>query len=127
MLCLNKHEQKTFTRRHFKFLNTITTMKGFQEEVAANWNRPMHGNAMIVLWKKLYRLQPTIRSLSKTINKSHSQLEKAKTDLKEDQHALSHDKMNNHKIERAKRCTKKVLNWSNIEDKYSSKEPSLIG
>lgn len=67
LLWVEKKDQRPPKRNYFKFLNNFVVVDGFSEAVANNLRILMAGGAMLVLWKKLQRLQPAIRRLSKSI------------------------------------------------------------
>lgn len=101
---MKRNEQRPIKITYFKFLNSVTNMKGFLQVVSNNQGIPLIGRAMYVVWKKLQRLQPIIRGQSKTLSDIKLQLEKVRNDLIEAHQSLLQDKMNSKKIERAKRC-----------------------
>lgn len=83
MLCLKGEEQKLTKKSSFKFLNSVTTMESFTEAVSNNWRESMTGSPMYVLWKKLKRVQPTLRSMSKRLSGIKTKLEKVRVELLE--------------------------------------------
>lgn len=72
-------------------------MKGFLQVVSNNQGIPLIERAMYVVWKKLQRLQPIIRGLSKTLSDIKLQPEKVRNDLMEAHQSLLQDKMNSKK------------------------------
>jgi hypothetical protein len=91
-------------------------MPGFFDCVAQSWNEPIAGRPMIVLWRKLLRLQPVLRRLSKPITGIHITLDKAREELRQAHNLLLLDKMNHHHIMKVKSCTEEVIHWSDMEE-----------
>ncbi|KAK2357148.1 hypothetical protein QL285_094448 [Trifolium repens] len=85
LLCLRGHTlaHSTLPKSHFKFLNCVTSMPGFSDCVTASWSVPLAGSPMYILWRKLIRLQPLMRKLSRPILGIHISLEKARNDLQQ--------------------------------------------
>jgi hypothetical protein len=96
LLCLNGQvpTHNSLPKSHFKFINCVSTMPNFSDCVASSWSRPIVGSPMYVLWKKLLRLQPLPRQLSRTILGIRITLEKAREDLHQAHIKLLADKMN---------------------------------
>lgn len=49
----------------FKFVNYIVKEQNFLSVVQHSWSQPIQGTAMFCLWKKLLRLQPDLRLISR--------------------------------------------------------------
>jgi hypothetical protein len=94
----------------------VTSSPGFFDCVAQSWNEPIAGRPMIALWRKLLRLQPVLRKLSKPITGIHITLDKAREDLRQAHNLLLLDKMNPHHIMKVKSCTEEVIHWSDMEE-----------
>lgn len=109
LLCLTGNEQVYSRRTHFKYLNCVASMEGFNEAIEKNWREPISGRPVYVIWKKLQRLQPSVRKLSKPIASINIQLERARTELRKAQQDLMKDIMNPQNIEKVKECTKDVI------------------
>jgi hypothetical protein len=78
----------------FKFLNCVSCMPDFLDCVSNSWNVPIAGRPMYVLWRKLLRLQPVMRKLSRPIMGIDITLEKARNELKLAHTNLLSDRMN---------------------------------
>lgn len=59
-------------------------MEGYKIGVANSWREPITGMLMYVVWKKLQRIQPFIRSINKPLVGINHTLKKAKDDLLEE-------------------------------------------
>lgn len=88
LLCLKTPGQVHLQKSHFKFLNVVIQTEGFLSTVKEDWDRPMEGSAMLVLWKKLQRLQLTIRRLSQPYKGINVQIYKARNKLYKAQNDL---------------------------------------
>ncbi|KAI5405917.1 hypothetical protein KIW84_052605 [Lathyrus oleraceus] len=89
-------------------------MEGFNEAIEKNWREPINGRPVYVIWKKLQRLQPSVRKLSKPLASINIQLERARTELRRAQQDLMQDIMNPQNIEKVKECTKDVIKGDGI-------------
>lgn len=116
LLCLQKPEARLIRRSHFKFQNIVTNVEGYQTAIANSWNHPCQGTTMNILWKKLHRLKPIIKKMSKHINTIHLQLAKSRTNLEEAQKEVILDRFSRLKIDKVKICTGNVLKLSNLEE-----------
>ncbi|KAK2370109.1 hypothetical protein QL285_083191 [Trifolium repens] len=69
LLCLRGHDIANIPahKSNFKFLNCVIDMPDFSDCVSRCWNEPLNGRPMFVLWRKLLRLQPVLRQLSRPI------------------------------------------------------------
>lgn len=94
----------------------MVTAEGFLQAREENWNTPLEGNVMYVVWQKLRRLQPVIKERSKPLNGIKKQIDKAREDLSKAQQELILDRMNIAKIDRTKGLTKKIIELCNIEE-----------
>ncbi|CAJ2661953.1 unnamed protein product [Trifolium pratense] len=127
LMCLNGRENSPTVPRtsNFKFLNCVTTMAGFSDCVSNCWNVPLDGRPMFVLWRKLIRLQPVIRKLSKPITSINITLEKAREDLKQAHNRLQQDRMNPHHIMEVKNCTDEIIRWNEIEEQMLRQKANI--
>ncbi|KAK2401903.1 hypothetical protein QL285_051464 [Trifolium repens] len=118
LLCLRRHTpaQSTLPKSHFKFLNCVATMPGFSDCVTTSWSVPLAGSPMYILWRKLLRLQPLLRKLSRPIMGIHITLEKARNDLQQAHNMLFADRMNPLHIMQVKRCREEVIRWNDMEE-----------
>jgi hypothetical protein len=118
LLCLRRHTpaQSTLPKSHFKFLNYVANMSGFSDCVTTSWCVPLAGSPMYILWRKLLRLQPLLRQLSRPILGIHITLEKARNDLQNAHNMLLADRMNPLHIMQVKRCTEEVIRWNDMEE-----------
>lgn len=107
----------------FKFPNIITENSEFMEAVADNWKQEIVGKPMYVLWKKLQRLQLTIKLLAKPLAGIRKQVEVSRDKLKEAQLMLVEDKWNVDKINQVKHRSIEVIMLSNIEEDMLKKRP----
>ncbi|CAI8594807.1 unnamed protein product [Vicia faba] len=99
LLCLEPLNQVTHRRKHnFKFLNKVIDVDGYAAVVEGNWKKPLNGSSMVRIWKKLLRLQPLIKKLSKPLTSINNTLKKSRQDLLEAQNKLMQDKMNKNLI-----------------------------
>lgn len=103
-------------RKHFKFPNIISQAAGFQEAVKNNWELSLEGRKMYMMWKKLKRLQPVIKTLSKPLKGLIDQIANTRRDLSISQENLLSDRMNGDLIERVKLYTETVIHLNNMEE-----------
>jgi hypothetical protein len=69
LLCLNSVEgTKRKIKSQFKLLNSTADLDGFWHAVATSWHREISGRPIYVLWKKLQRLQPILKDISKPLS-----------------------------------------------------------
>ncbi|KAK2357064.1 hypothetical protein QL285_094373 [Trifolium repens] len=116
LLCLTGPVHIPPQKSHFKFLNCVSTLPDFSDCVTQNWNAPLVGKPLSVLWKKLLRLQPVIRKISKPFTGIYITLDKARESLKQAHSVLLLDRMNAHHIMTVKSCTEEVIKWSEMEE-----------
>jgi hypothetical protein len=98
LLCLTGLVHIPPQKSHFKFLNCVSTLPDFSDCVTQNWNAPLVGKPLSVLWNKLLRLQPVIQKHSKPLTGIHITLDKARESLRQAHSVLLLDKMNAHHI-----------------------------
>jgi hypothetical protein len=91
-------------------------MPNFLDYVATSWNAHIEDKPMFVLWKKLLRLQPLMRQLSKPSLGINITLEKAREELRMAHSTLLTDRMNPLHILHVKACTEEVMKWCNMEE-----------
>ncbi|CAK8539305.1 unnamed protein product [Lathyrus sativus] len=127
ILLLNSHELDRQKRmNHFKFLNNVNDMDGYQKEVPNRWRAPLNGRPMYVLWKKQIRVHASIRALRKPlIGASHS-MKNARIHLLDAQDRLMHDGDNPDLIKEVKDNTEEVFKWSEIEEKILKQRSKII-
>ncbi|PNX80016.1 hypothetical protein L195_g036010 [Trifolium pratense] len=118
LLCLKGPDNaiSTSPKSQFKFLNCVTTMADFFYCVSRCWNEPLDGRPMFVLRRKLLRLQPVIRKLSRPVTCINITLDKAREDLRQAHSRLLQDRMNPLNIIAVKEYTEEVIKWSNMEE-----------
>ncbi|XP_058734051.1 uncharacterized protein LOC131605747 [Vicia villosa] len=72
----------------FKFINVVTGMTGYNEEVTRSWQEQSRGVRGNRLWQKLMRLQPVLKKLNRPILSIKSQLQKKRVELNEVQNMV---------------------------------------
>ncbi|XP_058757400.1 uncharacterized protein LOC131630653 [Vicia villosa] len=102
-------------KRPFRFCNSWTSIEGFQEAVKVSWTKPMTGRPMEVLWKKLARLQPVLRTLNKPMTDMHMKIAEARNKLELAYNDLRNHQMEAHIMERIKICTEDLIKWNDME------------
>ncbi|KAK2424473.1 hypothetical protein QL285_034827 [Trifolium repens] len=112
-------------KSQFKFLNCVTAMPNFLDYVATSWNAHIEGKPMFVLWKKLLRLQPLMRQLSKPSLGINITLEKAREELRMAHNTLLTDRMNPLHIPHVKACTAEVIKWCNMEERMLQQKAKI--
>lgn len=127
MLVLNSHAQPQRKHSSFKFINCCADMDEFLGTVRKIWNLPLVGKPMFVVWKKLQRLQPHIRKLSKPTTDILRNIEKARTDLSNAQNDLAADILNREKLNTVKNCSADLIKWQEMEDSILRQKAKLIG
>lgn len=80
-LCLQDQNLRAPSRTPIIFQNVLVNKVGFTNVVKQNWARSLVGYAIYIIWKKLQRLQPVIKDISKSYRGITRQLEKAREDL----------------------------------------------
>ncbi|KAK2396003.1 hypothetical protein QL285_057684 [Trifolium repens] len=118
LLCLTGSILVNFVppKAQFKFLNCVSCLPDFLDCVSNSWNVPIVGRPMYVLWRKLLRLQPVMRKLSRPIMGINITLEKARNELKLTHTNLLSDRMNPLRIQHVKECTEEVIKWCDLEE-----------
>jgi hypothetical protein len=127
LLCLKGRETPATIscKSNFKFLNCVTAMAGFSDCVSNCWNVPLEGRPMCVLWRKLIRLQPVIRKLSRPITGIKTTLDKARENLKQAHEILLLDRMNPQHIMEVKKCTEEVIKWNDMEEQMLRQKANI--
>ncbi|XP_045791547.1 uncharacterized protein LOC123886260 [Trifolium pratense] len=126
LLCLKGHDNAISTSKsQFKFLNCVTTMADFTDCVSRCWNEPLDGRPMFVLWRKLLRLQPVIRKLSRPVKSINITLEKARENLRQAHSRLLQDRMNPFNIIAVKEYTEEVIKWSDMEEQMLQQKAKI--
>ncbi|XP_058725687.1 uncharacterized protein LOC131596982 [Vicia villosa] len=100
----------------FKFINAVTGMIGYNEEVARSWQEQSRGDKGNRLWQKLMRLQLVLKKLNRPILSIKSQLEEKRNELNEVQNKVRQDKMNKELISKERICTEELLKLSDLEE-----------
>lgn len=81
MIILDDHATVQKPGKCFKFVNCCAEMDNFQETVENNWNLPLDGRPMFVVWKKLQRLQPHIKKLCRPLSDMSNKITHARDNL----------------------------------------------
>ncbi|KAL5134431.1 Transposon TX1 uncharacterized protein [Glycine soja] len=115
LLCVKGKMQPKNKTRRFKFYNCMVDMIGCEKVVQNSWNRPIRGTPMHVLRQKLQRLKPELVQLGKSMTNARQELVKARRDLDLAQNAITHNRMDDNLIDTVKKCTKRVINWNEME------------
>ncbi|GAU38712.1 hypothetical protein TSUD_396400 [Trifolium subterraneum] len=125
LLCLNNITgTRTTKRNHFKFLNSTADLDGFLHAVATSWHQHISGRPMYVLWKKLQRLQPVLRQISKPLSDIKLHISQAREKLLKAQLNLSLDRMSADKIDVD---GTQITNQEEIEDEVLAFYNKLMG
>lgn len=103
--------------KKFKFINQVTEMDGYKTEVNSNWNQPIGGDQVKILWKKLSRLKPVLMMMNKPLMGPKQQIENIRNKLTDAHNNLSHDRMNEQRIKEVKQHTENLLNLQETEEK----------
>lgn len=103
--------------KKFKFINQVTEMDGYKTEVNSNWNQPIGGDQVKILWKKLSRLKPVLMKMNKPLMGLKQQIENIRNKLTDAHNNLSHDRMNEQRIKEVKQHTENLLNLQETEEK----------
>ncbi|XP_058768747.1 uncharacterized protein LOC131642529 [Vicia villosa] len=115
MLALSTPDPIPQKRSKFKFLNYTSDLNDFTETVKLNWNLPLNGRPMYVVWKKLQRLQPDLKKLTKPRSDITREIAQARVDLATAQDELLTDKMNGEKIVKVQTCTAALIQWQELK------------
>ncbi|XP_058775015.1 uncharacterized protein LOC131649265 [Vicia villosa] len=116
LLCLRNNEHTQRTKSMFKFLNKVTEVHDYREQVERNWNRGGRGTSQGNLWDKLKRLQPTIKRLSKPFKGISMQIDKARKDLEDTQKHIVNDRGNKELTKEEKQKTESLLELLAIDE-----------
>ncbi|PNY02575.1 hypothetical protein L195_g025887 [Trifolium pratense] len=128
-------------------------MADFTDCVSRCWNEPLDGRPMFVLWRKLLRLQPVIRKLSRPVTSINITLfvlwrkllrlqpvirklsrpvtsinitlEKARENLRQAHSRLLQDRMNPLNIIAVKEYTEEVIKWSDMEEQMLQQKAKI--
>lgn len=111
----NNHIQIQHRTSNFKFINSTVDLGRFYEIVSNSWSIPMNGRPMAMVQKKLLRLQPIIRKLSKPLADVIKKIEEARDKLHTAQKELKIDRMNSNWIEKVKKCFEELIKWQEME------------
>ncbi|XP_058756718.1 uncharacterized protein LOC131629929 [Vicia villosa] len=102
-------------KKRFRFINCVTKVAGFMDTIKANWNLPLEGRPMYVLWSKMKRLQPVMYKLNNSLTLSTQNIVQARKKLERIQIELINDRMNSNLIEEAKINTENLVYWQEVE------------
>lgn len=83
----------------------------------SNWNQPIGGDQVKILWKKLSRLKPVLMKMNKPLMGLKQQIENIRNKLTDAHNNLSHDRMNEQRIKEVKQHTENLLNLQENEEK----------
>ncbi|XP_058755938.1 uncharacterized protein LOC131629159 [Vicia villosa] len=90
---------------------------GYEEAVRDNWNVPLTGRAMYVVWEKLKRLKPLMRKLNKLLTTLKQDIVKSRDELACAHHDVNDDPLDKCKVQRMQECTEKVIALNELEEK----------
>ncbi|XP_058724631.1 uncharacterized protein LOC131596087 [Vicia villosa] len=94
-------------KRQFRFSNCLEDMVGFNDVVHNSWKQNIGGTPMMVLWKKLKRLQNVLRRFSRPLTYLKQDLAKARDNLTQAQTDLNNNRWDVNITERVNICTEK--------------------
>ncbi|MCI42613.1 transposon TX1 putative 149 kDa protein, partial [Trifolium medium] len=80
---------------------------------------------MYVLWKKLQRLQPILKNISKPLSDVKLKITQARDELLKAQMELGVDRLNAGKIDAVKHCNDDLLHWQEVEEKILQQKTKL--
>ncbi|CAK8576024.1 unnamed protein product [Lathyrus sativus] len=116
MIVLHDSIKAQRPKKQFRFINCCAEMDNFQEIVKNNWDMPLVGNPMFAVWKKLQRLQPHIRKLSKPLAEIHKEIARARNDLNKAHDTLMTDRLDSGKIHMVKKCSDNIIRLQEMDD-----------
>lgn len=96
---------KRRAQARFKFLNSFMDVGDFLDMVRDNWNIEMDGRLMQRLWRKLKRLQPILRGMSRRLSRNTQKTQEYKGKLDLTQQKLDGDMFNLELIHKVKNLT----------------------
>lgn len=100
----------------FKFINRVTEVDEYYEQVKRTWDNMVRGKKQNTLWFKLMRLQATIRNMSRPFVGIKEQIDKARGELEAVQKNIVHDKMNAYLTKEEKNKSERMLELLAIEE-----------
>ncbi|CAK8578896.1 unnamed protein product [Lathyrus sativus] len=109
MLVLHDNIEVQQPSKGFRFINCCADLDNFQEVIKNSWDILLEGRPMFDVWKKLQRLQPHIRKLSKPLAEIHREIARARDDLHKAQDNLMTNRLNGEKINMVKRCSENLI------------------
>lgn len=68
-------------------------MEGYDTKLKDNWNAPISGSPMYIVWEKLKRMQAVMRALNKPLTTLNHDILKAREELTTTHHSLNLDLM----------------------------------
>ncbi|XP_058772315.1 uncharacterized protein LOC131646218 [Vicia villosa] len=114
LLCVDGKVHKG--NRRLKYYNCMADMTEYEEVVRHSWNKPLHGEPMLVLWSKLQRLKPELTKFSRSMSNVTQELEKARKELEISQTNLTKNRMDAEAVDKVKECTDSVIKWNELEE-----------
>lgn len=102
----------------FKFLNYLVDTEGFMELIAQDWQRPLAGDPLYILWWKLRRLQPIIMKVHRKHTKIEEKITKAYVDLEKIQELLRYNKFDHRVAELESEKRNELRKWREVKEKY---------
>lgn len=98
------HTQVLYRKTIFKFLNFITQDPSYLQIVARIWKENVRGSAMYRVWRKLLRLQPSIKPLVKSVTDIQIQIQQARQDSLQAHENLNSNLFDRQAIDQVKIC-----------------------
>ncbi|XP_058775224.1 uncharacterized protein LOC131649480 [Vicia villosa] len=125
LLFLQNQEPQYPKKPRFKYLNCVTDVEGYEQKVINNWNEPIVGRPMYVLWQKLRRLHPILKKLNKPLVLADQNIKKAGDNMDKTQKDLVNDRLNISKINEVKRLTEELVKWQEIDEKVMNQRAKI--
>jgi hypothetical protein len=101
----------------FKFLNCVMERPEFLDMVTNSWNKEEIGRPMYVLWRKLKRLQPILRGLTRKVTTGAQKIQDSRIQLEQAQHLLAGDIFNQEYITAVKYWSDEIIQTTELEEK----------
>jgi hypothetical protein len=101
----------------FKFLNCVMERPEFLDMVTNSWNKEEIGRPMYVLWRKLKRLQPILRGLTRKVTAGAQKIQDSRIQLEQAQHLLAGDIFNQEYITAVKYWSDEIIQTTELEEK----------
>ncbi|XP_058764760.1 uncharacterized protein LOC131638231 [Vicia villosa] len=103
-------------RYRFRFLNCITEKSQYNTIVKTSWGQDEQSRPMYKLWRKLMRLQPDLRKLTKEVTRGVQKIQDSREMLDQAQKALSDDMFNQQLIDNEKFWCEEVIKNTKLEE-----------